>query len=425
MRRRAIFRQIAPDSCVLVQGAGPVRGFERFRQTNEFYYLCGVVVPQAYLLLDAQRRIATLFLPPRSSDGETLGVEDAAFFRETAGVDHVEGLDAISHHLADTSVVYTPFSPAEGRQSCRDVLLYAARQVDADPWDTTVPREQQLIATLQARVPGVEIRDLSPLLDELRLIKSPEELEVLRWAGVLCAHATREAIRATRPGKHEYDLEAVADYVYRVNGVMNPGYCAIIAAGENIWHAHYNRNDAVLKDGDIVLLDYAPDVSNYTSDIGRAWPVNGRYSPVQRELYGFIVVYHKALLRRLQPGLLPREILADAAEEMRAVIDATSFSQPAYKEAAERTLVFTGHLSHPVGMAVHDVGRYFDRPLEVGMVFSVDPQMWIPEERLYVRVEDTVAITNDGVEVLTSGVPIELDELETLVGSRFSGEDAA
>ena len=213
----------------------------------------------------------------------------------------------------------------------------------------------------------------------------------------------------------EYHLQAIADRVFRENGARREGYCAIIASGANIWHGHYNRNDCLLHDGDLVLMDYAPDVCNYTNDIGRMFPVNGRYSPLQRGLYGFIVEYHKALLKRLRPGLTPTDVLADAAEEMRAVIGRTRFSKPIYAAAAERTLKFRGHLSHPVGMAVHDVGSYFETPLTPGLVISIDPQMWIPEERLYIRVEDTVAITQTGVEILTANVPIEPDEVEALM----------
>jgi Xaa-Pro aminopeptidase len=238
----------------------------------------------------------------------------------------------------------------------------------------------------------------------------------MRWTGSLTALAVREAIQATKAGMREYELVAIADHLFRKSGARREGYCAIIASGENMWHGHYNRNDSPLTDGDLVLMDYAPDVCNYTNDIGRIWAVNGKYSPVQRELYGFIVEYHKAVLRRLRPGVLPADVLAEAAEEMRPIVENTSFSKPIYAEAAKRTLTFKGHLSHPVGMAVHDVGSYFDIPLQPGLVISIDPQMWIPEERLYIRVEDTIVITETGMEILTKEVPIELDEVEELMG---------
>ena len=161
-------------------------------------------------------------------------------------------------------------------------------------------------------------------------------------------------------------------------------------------------------------MDYAPDYRGYTSDIGRMWPVDGRYSAWQRELYGFVLDYHDELLARIAPGRTPDEIMDGAAEAMRARIDATSWSRPHYRVAVEEALAFRGHLSHPVGMAVHDVGDYRGRPLEPGLVFAVDPMIWVPEERLYVRVEDTIAVTDDGIENLTGFVPRAMDDVERL-----------
>ncbi|MGV3723504.1 MAG: aminopeptidase P N-terminal domain-containing protein [Actinomycetota bacterium] len=413
-RREGVFRRIG-NGLAVVQGAGPCRGFELFRQTNELHYLCGVELPQAYLLLDGRDHTTTLLTPPpdRHAAHEGPGAPDAAALAQAAGLDAVEDLPALIGRLKGASTLYTPHSPAEGRLACRDELLRSAHAIAVDPWDDAPSREARFTARLRAAAPGAEIRDLSPILDDLRLIKSPREVEVMRRAGKLCALAVREAMRCTRPGVIEHQLAAVADYVHRINGARSEAYRPIIAGGENIWYAHYYRNDCPLRDGDLVLMDYAPDVCNYTSDIGRMWPVNGRYSPAQRELYGFMVEYHKTLLGRLRPGVPPQQVLDEAAAEMSDRIAATRFSKPIYEQAARRTLEFKGHLSHPVGMAVHDVGRYWGRPLEPGLVFALDPQLWAPEERLYIRVEDTVVITTDGVEVLTPQAPLELDDVES------------
>ena len=418
-RRAKIYDKIGTDAFALVQGAAPVRGFELFRQTNEFYYLCGVEIPQAYLMLDGRKCTATLFLPHSDShaagEGGMYGAEDADAVIAETGVNAVYALETLANHLPDITTLYTPLSPAETRQACRDTLQHSAKILDQDPWDPLTSREARFTAMLLSRYPHLEICDLSPILDDMRLLKSPREVAIMRRAGELCALALLEAICATIPGLYEYQLGAVADYVYRVNGAKDSGYRPIIANGANIWHAHYYRNDAPLVDGDLVLMDYAPDVCNYTSDIGRMWPVNGIYSPQQHELYGFMVTYHKAILKRLRPGVLPRDLLAEAANEMRVVLEQTTFSKPIYEQAARRTLEFRGHLSHPVGMAVHDVGSYFDRPLAPGLVIAIDPQMWIPEEKLYIRVEDTIVITADGVEILTDLCPIDLDEIEILI----------
>ena len=204
----------------------------------------------------------------------------------------------------------------------------------------------------------------------------------------------------------------MADYVFSTLGAQGPGYRAIVASGANIWNPHYFRNNCRLQDGDLVLMDYAPDVGYYTSDIGRMWPVSGRYSPLQRELYGFMVEYHKTLLELIRPGVSADQIHSEAAARMAPLVESTRWSKPIYEQAARNTLTYTGHLSHGVGMAVHDVGDYRAEPLAPGVVFALDPQMWVPEEQLYIRVEDTVAVTESGVEILTAAAPLELDDVE-------------
>ncbi|HES77169.1 MAG TPA: M24 family metallopeptidase, partial [bacterium] len=210
-------------------------------------------------------------------------------------------------------------------------------------------------------------------------------------------------------------LGALANYIYAVNGAQGEGYRPIIAGGENIWHIHYFLNHCPLQDGDLVLMDVAPECRYYTSDIGRMWPVNGIYAPWQRELYGYIVAYHKVLLSILRPGVTPGQVMDEAAEVMRGIWESWLFSKESHREGARRTLEFRGHLSHPVGMAVHDDGDYTRRPLLPGTVFAVDPQMWIPEEQLYIRVEDTVVVTETGIEVFTTAAPLELDDVEALM----------
>jgi Xaa-Pro aminopeptidase len=160
-------------------------------------------------------------------------------------------------------------------------------------------------------------------------------------------------------------------------------------------------------------MDYAAEYAYYTSDIGRMWPVDGIYTGTQRTLYGFIVDYHRELLSRIGPDVSTDAVMDDVAKVMKRSIDSVKWEHPHHEAAARGALEFRGHFSHPVGMAVHDVGEYRDRPLEVGVVFSVDPMIWIPEERLYVRCEDTVVVTTDGFENLTDAAPLDCDEIET------------
>ncbi len=419
-RRDIVFDRIGDEACAVLQGAAPPRGFDPIRQTNQFFYLCGVDVPQAYLLLDARERKTVLYLPHHdaahaASEGDVLSVETADLTRKLTGVDEVRGPEDLEADLRSARMIYTPHKPAEGKNMSRDVATSANRKIAADPWDGRPTREGAFIGLLLARCPNVEVRDLSPIIDEMRVVKSELETEMCRRAGRLTGLAVMEAMRSTQPGVIEYQFGAIAQYIYLSNGARGEGYRAIIAGGTNAWYGHYFRNNCPLQDGDLVLMDVAPDYAQYTSDIGRMWPVNGTYDALQRELYGFVVEYHKALLERIRPGVLVEQIHAETAEAMVPVIDGQSWSKPIYEEAARRMLDFRGHLSHPVGMAVHDVGPYQHLPLEPGMVFTVDPQMWVHEEKRYVRCEDTVVVTPDGIENLTGFVPLELDDCEALM----------
>lgn len=406
-RRGEVFDRIGSNALAVLQSGRPPGYLESFRQSNEFYYLCGVEVPNAYLLLDGRAGKTILYLPGSDpgrerSEGPSLNSDDAELAQRLTGVDAVRETDALPRDLSGAAAIYV---------SHRNAVQSAA----SDPLDGQPTREAHFIDRIKALCPKAEVQDLSPIISALRVVKSPAEINVMRRAGQLTALAVAEAMRCTEPGIMEYQLRAVADYIYLVNGARGGGYPAIIAGGANAWHGHYSRNNCQLRDGDLVLVDYAPDYGYYTSDIGRMLPVNGKYAAWQRKLYGFMVEYHKVLLKLIRPGVMAAQIMDDAAKEMKQVVEKTKFSKPCYEKAARRTLEFRGHLSHAVGMAVHDGGKYPLKPLIPGTVFAVDPQMWIPEEQLYIRVEDTIVVTQNGIENLTQFAPLELADVEALM----------
>ncbi len=423
-----IFDRIGEDAVALVQGVAMTNGFIYPRQTNEFYYLCGVETPGSYILLDGRDRRVTLYLPPRnrrleSSEGRVLSADDAELVRQLTGADEVRSTEAMrGDWLAGPRgrgprTIYTPFSPAEGSAQSRYELNAANAAIAADYWDGRVPREAHFASLLRGRYPRAEVADLSPILDELRNIKSPREIALIRRASEIAAFGILEAMKTTRPGLYEYQLDAAARYVFLVNGARLEGYRSITASGtDNIWNAHYYRNASELKDGDLVLMDFAPDYHYYVSDVTRMWPVNGTFAPWQRELLGFVLEYHKAILGRIRPGVSTSQIMEEAKAAMEPVFARWTFSKPIYEEAA-RDLVNRGGgvFSHTVGMAVHDVARYADAPLRPGQVFAVDPQLRVPEERLYIRYEDVVVVTETGVENFTDFLVTELDEIEATV----------
>ena len=420
-----LFDRIGADAVAIVQGAPLARGFVYPRQSNEFYYLCGVETPHAYLVLDGRSRKTTLYLPPRNerlerSEGRVLSADDAGRVTALTGADEVRSTREMAGEWASSigrvSAIYTPFQPAEGQGESRGELRAANLAAVDDPWDGRLPREARFVELVRARFPRAEVRDLSPVLDELRSVKSPREVALIRRASQIAGLGVLEAMRSTEPGVWEYQLDAAARYVFLVNGARLEGYRSITASGtDNINNAHYYRNDRQAQGGDLVLMDFAPDYRYYTSDVGRMWPVSGAFAPWQRELLQFVLRYRNETLRRIRPGVSGQQIHNEVQAAMMPVLESATFSKPAYAAAA-RTLVETGGgaLSHPVGMAVHDVGGYRDL-LKPGHVFSVDPQLWVPEERLYIRYEDTIVVTETGIENFTDFLPSELADIERLV----------
>jgi Xaa-Pro aminopeptidase len=418
-RRNKVFDAIGDQAIAVLQGADSSKAMGSFRQYNEFYYLCGIEVPHAYLALNGKSRRSVLFLPrgsqiPKEHDGEVPSADNPGYAKALTGVEDVRGMEDLGPYLQNPGVVYTPFRHGQGFNMTYGSLAQWHAGVVGDPWDGGMHRTARFIDKLTSHYPGIEMRDLTGIIEQLRLTKSDREIALLRRAAQLTALGVREAMRSTKPGVMEFQLDAVMRYHYLAGGARGQGYPAIVAGGENAWHGHYMKNDCPLRDGDWVLCDCAPDYHYYTSDIGRMWPVNGTYSPVQRELYGFVVEYHKVLLAGIRPGRMCKEIQAEAAETMKGVLARWEFSSPVHEAAARRMFDF-GHLSHSVGMCVHDGGGHFSRPLEPGIVFSVDPQMLVPEEKLYIRAEDTVVVTPDGIENLTKDAPLELDDVEKLM----------
>ena len=424
-RWRGVFDQIGEDAVAVVQGIPLTNGFIMPRQSNAFYYLSGIESPHAYILLDGREKKVTLYMPPKNerlerSEGKILNADDKRLIKKLVGVDAVKSTEEMRENfppnMKRSTTIYTMFTPAEGQGQSRYELEVANASIASDSWDGRISREGRLVQLLKLRNRHNEVKDLTPIIDNLRSVKSPREIALIRRASQLAGLGMIEAIKSTEPGVWEYQLDGSARYIFLINGARLEAYRSITASGtKNIINAHYYRNDSQLKSGDLVLMDYAPDFRYYVSDIGRMWPVNGTYEPWQRELLQIILEYRNVVLDIIRPGVTTDEILDEARERMKPIMKDYKFSKQIYKEAAEK-MVRTGGgvLSHPVGLAVHDDGAYRYGPLKVGHVFSVDPQMWVPKENLYLRYEDTIVVTENGNENFTDFLPSELDDLEAL-----------
>jgi Xaa-Pro aminopeptidase len=432
-RRAAVYDAIGPAAIALVQGAPSPSGYTRFRQANDFYYLCGVESPHAYLLLDGERRRATLYLPHRNEprergEGKLLAAEDADLARQLTGVDEVAATEALGEQLARLTrtaggrALYVPLAPAEGAATSRDLALRAIADAAADPWDGLASREGRFAEQLRSRFPRFEVRDLSPALDRLRLIKSPREITLIERATRLAGLAILEAMRSTEPDLFEHELDAVGKFVFFRNGAQGEAYYSLIASGPNAYFPHYNAGRRQMKDGELLLMDFAPDVGYYMSDVTRVWPVNGRFNDWQRELYGFYLGCYRAILSAIRPGETASAIKTRAADAMDRLLAGTRFSKPIYESAAREFVKSYrdgssagARLGHWVGMATHDVGDDTG-PLRAGMVFTIEPALRVPEERIYIRLEDLIVIRADKAEVVSAWLPADIADIEKVMG---------
>ena len=433
-RRAKVYDEMGSGKIAVVQGAPSPTGFTRFRQSNEFYYLCGLESPHAYLLLDSTQRRASLYVPHRnegreSVEGKVLSVEDAELIKQLSGVQTVYGTELLAEHLSryarggqTRTTLLTPFSPAEGLATSRDGAIRAVADIASDPWDGSPSREGRFAEMLRTRFPQFDVQDLSPTLDKLRLIKSPREIALIRKATRLSSLALLEAMRSTVPGISEYELDAVAKYVYYRNGAQGDAYYSLVASGTNAWYPHYSSGKRRMLDGDFLLMDYAPDVGYYMSDVTRMWPVNGKFNAWQRELYGFYLECYQAILKHIRPGVTPAVIKGEALKDMDQALARARFSKPIYERAARDFVEGyrrsaanpRGSLGHWVGMATHDVGAYGE-PLRAGMVFTIEPALRVPEEKIYIRLEDVIVITDKGADILTNWLPMDIPGIEKVM----------
>ncbi len=445
-RRASVYDAIGTKAVAILQGAPTPEGYTRFRQSNDFYYLSGVEVPNAYLLLDPAERKATLYLPHRNerrelSEGTVLSAEDFEAVVKDSGIDAVFGPELLGEHLARILqrraplTVYTPLFPPEGGAESRDLALRRAAELGSDPWDGRPSRAGNFVRRLQDRFPNLAAADLSPTLDRLRLIKSPREIAMIGRATRLSGLALLEAMRSTRPGQYERELDAVAKFVFYRNGAQGDAYYSLIASAQNAWWPHYNAGKRKMEDGDFLLMDYAPDVGYYMSDVTRMWPVNGTFAPWQRELYGFYLACYEAILKAIRPGVDAGTVMKEASKQMERALATAKFSKDTYRKGAE-TFVKEyresagkpdASLGHWVGMATHDDGPH-SGPLKPGMVFTIEPALRVPEEKIYVRLEDLVVITEKGSDVLSNFVPRDVAAIEKVMKEeglleRYSRDD--
>ena len=419
-RRETLMRALGPEAVAVVSSL-PERlrngdAFHGFRQHSDVYYLTGFTEPGATVVIrpGAETERVVMFVRPRDPemetwDGRRAGVEGAV---ATFGADAAFPIAELDDRLADLLANHTELHYALGLDDAMDLRIAG------------------VIAKLRksekkGKRPPRAVVDPRAALHEQRLFKAPDELAALRKACAITSEAHLAAMRVGKPGAFEHEVEAVIDYTFRTRGGAGPGYTTIVGAGENATILHYIANRCAIADGDLVLVDAGCEYEHYTADITRTWPANGRFSPVQRDAYARVLAVQKSAIALAKPGATLEQIHDHCVRQLtEAMIDLGLLDGNPEDRIADQSYrrYYMHGTSHWLGLDVHDVGAYTQegkaRPLAPGMVITIEPGLYVPADAdhhlrgLGIRIEDDVAITTAGHEVLTAACPKEIDALE-------------
>ncbi|MEO6688347.1 MAG: Xaa-Pro aminopeptidase [Dokdonella sp.] len=427
-RRRKQLMRMAGNEAIVIVAAAPERvrnndAHYPYRQDSDFHYLTGFAEPDAVLALVPGRAASETILFCRERnvererwDGTRVGTEGAV---AALGMDDAFPIDDIDDILPGLIEGRTRVYYHFGRDTEFDLKLIG--------WVNRVRAQIR-----QGAKPPHEFVALSHLLHDLRLYKSRGELRVMRKAAKIAADAHVRAMRATRPGMNEHEIEAELLHAFRREGAV-PSYEPIVGGGANGCVLHYHANNAILRDGDLLLIDAGAEYECYASDITRTFPVNGRYSTEQRALYDIVLAaqlagidevragrpfdaYHDAAVRTITKGLCRLGLLAGSVDK--------NLREHTYRK------FYMHKTGHWLGLDVHDAGDYrIDgefRVLEPGMVVTVEPGIYIAPDLksvpakfrgIGIRIEDDVVVTDGDPEVISAGVPKDADEIETLMAA--------
>jgi Xaa-Pro aminopeptidase len=406
--RRAALMDTIGDAVAVFLGAELPEAYVKFRQDNNFYYFTGVETPDAYLVVDGKDRTSRLLVPefaPGDIKREARiepGKDAAALYRVDEVLLKKELTATLDRLLTAGRTVWLYRGPEETAEMSPDRSKMLRSKRKNDSWDGRLPRESVFENLVRAKYPGVVVKDLSPAVHAMRWVKDQKEIAVLRECGRIGALGFNEAMKVTRPGLYEYQMVAACDFYYQYNGAQNPAYFAIAASGERGLDWHYNANNHPMAGGDVVLLDYAPDLNYYCTDITRTWPVSGKFSDDQRKMYACIAEFREKAIAALKPGVTADDLLA--------------IGQEVYAKHGYDSL-WPNYAGHFVGMAVHDVGPR-DRAFVPGVVFNLEPIIEDKTKKVHLRLEDTIVITKDGAEVLTGLTPVGPEEIEKLISEK-------
>lgn len=358
---------------------------------SNFYYLTGIrEEPGAMLLLDPKsedpKRRTILFLKPLNPEMEAW---DGYRERIDAGLKQRTGFETVMRTYAMPRWL-TGIARKRGRLACLHPFSV---------YDAPVTPDLAAFRKVSERSVGVQIVDRTDLIASMRAIKSKAEVAVMVKAAEATAAGYAAAAAAIRPGANERDVQRALEMGFRDAGGVGTGYNSIVGAGLNSTVLHYNSNSQALRDGDLILIDAAARVGGYTADVTRTYPVSGKFTREQRAVYDVVLRAQEAAIKAVKPGRWMHDV--DAAA--RAVIEKAGYGD-----------AYIHGIGHQLGIDVHDATP--DGPLKAGMVVTIEPGVYLPEQKLGVRIEDDILVTSSGPHNLTSMIPKKAEQVEAMVG---------
>ena len=382
----------------------------KFRQSPDFYYLTGIEEANAVLVMIGPTKSSILFAPRRSPEmirAEGPGIWQMEKREEFYGLTRVQPIEEFLPTLQFLGLrakkLYMISGSQGNVQNAREELDFYESLEMTHSVVGGLSESKKAIGVIQQTLPQLAFQSLNPLLDDMRWIKTPYEIELIKKSSEIGAEGVKEAMKGTRPGMYEYEIEAAARYVYVKRGARGDAFRPIVASGPNTIVLHYSTNNRQMMDGEIVYMDYGADYEYYTSDVTRTWPVSGRFTPEQEKMYRCILEARDAIIAAMKPGVTLNQ-LKDIAETV-------------YKKHGfgKEFLAVGRYIGHTIGISVHDVDPDRNRPLVAGVVYNVEPLLELPDKKIHMRLEDTVLITPSGAVNMTAGAPAGLDEIYALI----------
>jgi len=421
-RRQAVRDLMEPDSVMVVRNT-PVDA-RTLRPDPNFFYLTGIEdsTPAALVLFASKRNIQP------SPDAPF----PVSVFGGPAGVLLFKTLPAAMMPPGQAPAAPPPPPPRAPEQAGRAANIvgrYADFQSLFDRMllmttgtfyldyrrsmslSAPMTEDEQLLKQARDRAATMTLKPASSLLGRLRVIKSADEIRVLKQAAEITAAGGREAMRAAKPGLFEYQLQSIIEHVFTVNGARRPGFSTIVGSGPNSCILHWSENTRQAKAGDVVVLDIGAEYQGYTGDITRTIPISGTFTKRQRDVYDIVLQANEQAIAMMKPGVSMREVNA----KVNDVLGDGLVRLGVIKDKADTFRYSLHGPSHPIGLLVHDVGS--TAVLQPGMVVTMEPGLYLPAEELGIRIEDDVLITETGCEVITASVPKSVAAIEALMKS--------